>query len=1465
MNFVQLLRKANDLKAQLTAEGGSDAWVSRQALQDAFHQLLLLDLETALDKKLEQELWNHVFKNHISSLQHKARDRMNPKRSEVQAMLSLLLDNASGFYIQLLQEICSAFNVQLVCRIKAQRLGLFQDTLPSSQKPVQPKAVSCHYICQHCLVHLGDIARYRNDTQQAESFYCHAASLVPSNGQPYNQLAIVSATKGDQLSMAFYYIRSIAVKHPFPAAATNLQTTYAKLVDRDEVKIFKMREVELIHYFIKFHAIMYLATCEQDLQVASSIKDKLEENFRSHLSQEILTSRQLTQMAAINLFALHSIRQHVNNGERGTKAVVTDLGGLVGAQDLGPYAANNLQCWTLVMGFTFNLLQMMLHYAPQKGGESPVDGWPGLPAVRLLLGWIYLQPAIFDDPVLSNKTGVWSKLGRVLTSLQVDASPQGDDSTSSLPLPEDNLLDGFTPLQEFQRDLDFGQNKRQGWNRNAINQERSQRLSSQGKWLAHHQPSLLKVETNSSNKLVFTSPLGDDVTSRRSSHHQQRQQRAAKAAASNAKGSESSSRSASVEKETPKKIVGMQRKDGSRERGSEENQSKTIAVQAIMSRPNSDVNKPTVTYKGQERSNQGSNSKSSKSPSSSTTKDQEATKRHVQWQNPPHAFAQEPSSYYPKKPHPTSQPHPMPQSNPTAHPHPNAQPHLGPGSVQPGQQPQGTGPASAPRHPPPSGPYPQQVGQQRLPHPYGHPPPPPGPPPPGVPPPSMGMPPPPPDQMYPPPPLGPPPSFNPSSQNAPHRAMHPPPPRQMGPPPMPHVAPPGWQQPHRDVSRDGQPPHLPRDGPPSPRGVPPHMQPPKVQIPPPMPQGTQMSPNSNMPQSQGHHHHQGGWPARPGPMPTVGERQEDHPPGDTMSNISMWNAAMQDKLGHTHMQRNRPDMQQYQQQGQQGMGRDTSPIRSPIGNSPQFRLSPSVEDFGQGPVQASQPPRRMSNPTEMQMQGYGPNQNFDQGRMNYMPSMANSNEHPGRMQSQQKQQQQPSVGPPPQILDSQGANLLELLAKMQQQIVPENPVGSSNSGTKMRYSPEEHSVEAFRANLDNSQQKNVRDPPGFRTAPERFYDDQLAKNNGRPGGSEFYGMQQGEQRGTIGYNQLGNRSQGGSAFRKVQPQQPDQKDLFPQSDLEAKVSRSYEPGDAFSFFTPSSNQQEKQHPQQQQMLGGENLKFGRDIFGQDSGLQEPQSFPYRRSSGGLYEKSASGFTSSQPPTSSSDTAWRMENREESNQHLRGIFPGPQAGGGSSGGGGAGSNAVRRGSEETTSTGYNARWTGDSREQMVTEGTRRPSQDALFNQMNSGGSGQSLFQQEPFIERESSSSSYSTPQHHQSAVAKNSYFSGSALKGKQPDEENVFSSSGNSYSLFSSPSPWSSRQEEGDGGLSKSGEGLGSTLGLKWREPQLSSSPTSSLLPERIQSIWSSPLRSEQSPLEKILGHTVSLEQQKPDT
>jgi hypothetical protein len=40
----------------------------------------------------------------------------NPKRNESQAMLSWFLEAASGFYLTLLQEICTAFDLDLPFR-----------------------------------------------------------------------------------------------------------------------------------------------------------------------------------------------------------------------------------------------------------------------------------------------------------------------------------------------------------------------------------------------------------------------------------------------------------------------------------------------------------------------------------------------------------------------------------------------------------------------------------------------------------------------------------------------------------------------------------------------------------------------------------------------------------------------------------------------------------------------------------------------------------------------------------------------------------------------------------------------------------------------------------------------------------------------------------------------------------------------------------------------------------------------------------------------------------------------------------------------------------------------------------------------------------------------------------------------------------------------------------------------------
>ncbi|KAG7273396.1 hypothetical protein CRUP_037458 [Coryphaenoides rupestris] len=327
--------------------GAAEVWTSRQALQDVYQKMLVTDLEYALDKKVEQDLWNHAFKNQITTLQSQAKNRANPNRSEVQANLALFLEAASGFYTQLLQELCTVFHVDLPCRVRSSQLGI----LSNKQ---------------------GVSARYRNQTSQAESYYRHAAQLVPSNGQPYNQLAILASSKGDHLTTIFYYCRSIAVKFPFPAASTNLQKAL-----RDEVKS-KWSVSDFIKAFIKFHGHVYL---NKSLDKLSPLREKLEEQFQRLVLQKAFSSQQLVHLTVINLFDLNHLRDLSLEGTDQT------------------YSPDQITSWAQLLGLFVSFLGVMCcrvllnhhhHHQGELMGECP------LPAVKEfeLQGFLALRPAL---------------------------------------------------------------------------------------------------------------------------------------------------------------------------------------------------------------------------------------------------------------------------------------------------------------------------------------------------------------------------------------------------------------------------------------------------------------------------------------------------------------------------------------------------------------------------------------------------------------------------------------------------------------------------------------------------------------------------------------------------------------------------------------------------------------------------------------------------------------------------------------------------------------------------------------------------------------------------------------------------------------------------------------------------------------------------------------------------------------
>lgn len=481
---AQYLRQAEALKADMTDSklGAAEVWTSRQALQDVYQKMLVTDLEYALDKKVEQDLWNHAFKNQITTLQSQAKNRANPNRSEVQANLSLFLEAASGFYTQLLQELCTVFNVDLPCRVKSSHLGIISNK-QSSSAIVRPQPSSCSYICQHCLVHLGDIARYRNQTSQAESYYRHAAQLVPSNGQPYNQLAILASSKGDHLTTIFYYCRSIAVKFPFPAASTNLQKALSKALEsREEVKT-KWSVSDFIKAFIKFHGHVFLSKSVDKLD---PLRDRLEEHFQRLMLQKAFSSQQLVHITVINLFELHHL-QDLSDTEHSYKQT----------------------SWSQLLGIFMSFLGVMCSRAllNQSRGEEEVKGECPLPAIKVSLDWLRLRPSVFHETVVHQRQHVWPWLVSMLNGFQ----PKEDDVScpSVVPLPEEFELQGFLALRPALRTLDFTK----GHQGILMEQEgvllhtRHQRLVCLGNWIADNQPLLMQCCVTEDGLLSFITDL----------------------------------------------------------------------------------------------------------------------------------------------------------------------------------------------------------------------------------------------------------------------------------------------------------------------------------------------------------------------------------------------------------------------------------------------------------------------------------------------------------------------------------------------------------------------------------------------------------------------------------------------------------------------------------------------------------------------------------------------------------------------------------------------------------------------------------------------------------------------------------------------------------------------------------------------------------------------------------------------
>lgn len=219
--------------------------------------MLLLELDTALEKRVETDLWNCVFRNQITALQTSITHLQvvcqivmlcysyvivlvqNIQRDEMIATYHLFLESTCGFYYQLLLSICYRYNSSLPASLSAEEIGACRRPAGSATAGED----SVRTIGHECLMRMGDVSRYKGEYALAKKYYLQvrimyfltctifivsyqANELSPGRGILSNQLGLIASSQGNFYKAAFHYSHSVVSRSSFPPSRDNLEKMF---------------------------------------------------------------------------------------------------------------------------------------------------------------------------------------------------------------------------------------------------------------------------------------------------------------------------------------------------------------------------------------------------------------------------------------------------------------------------------------------------------------------------------------------------------------------------------------------------------------------------------------------------------------------------------------------------------------------------------------------------------------------------------------------------------------------------------------------------------------------------------------------------------------------------------------------------------------------------------------------------------------------------------------------------------------------------------------------------------------------------------------------------------------------------------------------------------------------------------------------------------------------------------------
>ncbi|XP_049299967.1 telomerase-binding protein EST1A isoform X2 [Anopheles funestus] len=195
----------------------------RHRLQQLLETFLVKEMRFAQDVNLEHHFWKLLFYGIIEQLRKMLSETQDEQRKRyLQDRALEVVESGSNYFEQLLALLEREYRFNLdqfiganaASSVKGLRYGL---ALVSSQK---------------IFLFLGDLARYReqitesHNYRKAKQWYVKAQQILPKNGRPYNQLALLSVYAKRKIDAVYFYMRSLMSSNPFESARESLMDLF---------------------------------------------------------------------------------------------------------------------------------------------------------------------------------------------------------------------------------------------------------------------------------------------------------------------------------------------------------------------------------------------------------------------------------------------------------------------------------------------------------------------------------------------------------------------------------------------------------------------------------------------------------------------------------------------------------------------------------------------------------------------------------------------------------------------------------------------------------------------------------------------------------------------------------------------------------------------------------------------------------------------------------------------------------------------------------------------------------------------------------------------------------------------------------------------------------------------------------------------------------------------------------------